>query len=979
MNKRKHVSKKVFNVIILFVAVFTLLVVIHKTLSNGIHIQNLKIGKLGISELYLKLNNKLSLEIERIDLSSFFHQKPTKKRLEVSDLIKNIRYGIWAVSYFEKLKVKEIILDDKNKANIFFDGNKYELEFPGVKGEFSLEDDKNIKLKIINLLFKDIKVQVDGNAHYSPKARKMAFNLIVKPLVEPSAAIYLQGLTDLKTIELKINTSPMKSLAFLKPLFQRQSQKNLKTWIFDKIQFASFKIDNALIKANFTPSEFVPSLLENSVVKATLMKPSVVFNDGLSPIKMDKTELIFKNKQLLIQPQKITYETMELTGSYATFSNLLEAPKLEVFLKTTPNYYGDSIKDLLSAYKVVLPLDKISMPSSADLKLTLQFLKNTAPLFSVQGSVNLQEGTLSLYNIPLYTQNANISLDITQEYQYIYIETTHTRYENMLDLDAKIALDLNKKTLSLDSLVHKIRFNTNNNINMRSYGLNNDPYNPQPTKFSLDLKSLHSIIQEGENSEVFRRKIIDTIKAQSEDKFTKDVFYATGDTLKNLSLNFDFSNPNHMQWSVPQLLLEGEFKDNAYVFRVKDLKKIKPYSPIMKYFALEDGSLEVSTSDFVNIDFFAKDLKITLPIYHSNGKQFDSLSLFGSINKDEISVYTPSKSISIKVKGDQKDITLNNIDLSIDDFLDSKMPAIAGLFSKERKEKPSSKEIQDEDIFISAKQRYEKAHKIIPISTRIHARDVVLIYKKMPFPLENLDIVAQDDRVKIDGNYKNAMIMADLVHGALYLKAHNFSGDYINTILQKDFVEGGLFTLIGALEDQVFNGELKFQNTSLKNFALMQNMINLINTIPSLIVFRNPHLGANGYQIKTGSVVFGITKEYLGLEKIDLVGKTLDIAGNGIIELDKNKLDLNLEVSTIKALSNVLNKIPIVGYLILGKEGKVTTNVNVKGTLDNPKTKVTLASDIIQAPFKILRRIFTPIDIIVDEVKKNIESKRKLK
>ncbi|GAA9302869.1 hypothetical protein TH0274_08970 [Helicobacter pylori] len=119
MNKRKHVSKKVFNVIILFVAVFTLLVVIHKTLSNGIHIQNLKIGKLGISELYLKLNNKLSLEVERIDLSSFFHQKPTKKHLDVSDLIKNIRYGIWAVSYFEKLKVKEIILDDKNKANIF--------------------------------------------------------------------------------------------------------------------------------------------------------------------------------------------------------------------------------------------------------------------------------------------------------------------------------------------------------------------------------------------------------------------------------------------------------------------------------------------------------------------------------------------------------------------------------------------------------------------------------------------------------------------------------------------------------------------------------------------------------------------------------------------------------------------------------------------------------------------------------------------
>ncbi len=959
-------------------AIFTLLFVIHETLSNGVHIQNLKIGKLGISELYLKLNNKLSLEVERVDLSAFFHQNPNKKHLEVSDLIKNIRYGIWAVSYFEKLKVKEIILDDKNKANIFFDGNKYELEFPGVKGDFSLENDKNIKLKIINLLFKHVKVQVDGNAHYSPKARKMAFDLIVKPLNEPSAVLYLKGLTDLKTIELRANTSLMKSLAFLKPLFQQQSQKNLKTWIFDKIQFSSFKIDNALIKANFTPNKFLPSLLENSAIQATLINPSVAFNDNLSPIKMDKTELILKNNQLFIQPQKTTYENIDLTGTYATFSHLLQAPKLELFIKTAPNYYNDSIKDLLSVYKVILPLDKINTPASADLKLTLQFLKNTAPLFSIQGGVTLQEGTLSLYNIPLYTQSAQINLDIAQEYQYIYIDTIHTRYANMLDLDTKIALDLGQKNLSLDSLVHKIQVNTNSNINMRSYDPNNTQEDPQ-TNFTLDLKSLRPIIQAGENSEVFKQKITDTIKAQSEDKFSKNVFYATGDTLKSFSLSFDFSNPDHMQWSVPELLLEGEFKDNAYAFKIKDLKKIKPYSPIMDYIALKDGSLEVSTSDFVNIDFFAKDLKINLPIYRSDGSHFDSFSLFGSINKDEILIYTPSKSVSVKIKGDQKDITLNNLDLSVDEFLNSKIPAIAQLFSKKQKEKPTPKEIQDEDIFINAKQHYERAHKIIPMATNIHAKDMVLIYNKKPIPLENLDITAQDDRVKIDGNYKNGMIIADLVHGALYFKAYNFSGDYINTILQKDFVEGGLFTLIGSFENQVFNGELKFQNTSLKNLALMQNMVNLINTIPSLIVFRNPHLGANGYQIKTGSIVFGITKEYLGLEKIDLIGKTLDVAGNGVIELDTNKLDLNLEVSTIKALSNVLSKIPIVGYLILGKEGKVTTNVNVKGTLDNPKTKVTLAADIIQAPFKILRRIFTPIDIIVDEVKKNIESKRKLK
>ncbi|WP_104713955.1 AsmA-like C-terminal domain-containing protein [Helicobacter cetorum] len=977
MKARKHASKKVFNVVILFVVVLTLLCAIHKTLSNGLHIQNLKIGKLNISELYLKLDNKLSLNIDSIDLSSLLKKRPNShKHLDVSDLIKGIRYGIWAVSYFEKFKIKEIVLDAQNKARVFFDGHKYELEFPGIKGEFSLEDNKNIKLKIINLLFKDMKVQVDGNAHYSPKAKKMAFNFMIKPLDEPSATLYLQGLTDLKTIELKANTSKMKSIAFLKPLFQKQSQKKLKTWIFDKIQFAGLKIDSALIRANLAKGKLLPSLLENSRIKATLTDTSVVFNDGLSPIKINKAELLLQNKQLLIEPQKITYETMDLSGSSAVLSNMLEASRLEIFLRNTPNYYGDTIKDLLSAYKIALPLDKISTPSSANLKLTLQFLKNTAPLFSIQGNIELQEGGFMLYHVPLYTQSANIDLDITPEYQYIYIDTIHTRYENMLDLDTKIALDIHKKKLALDSKVHKIQLNTNNNINMRSYSLSNAEDEILPS-FALDLKSLHTIIQAGEHSEVFRRKIIDTIKAQSEDKFSKNVFYATQDSLKSLSFNFDFSNPNHIQWSVPELLLEGELKNSVYFFRIKDLKKIKPYSPIMNYFTLEDGSLEVSTSNFLNIDFLAKDLKVDLPAYYADGTHINTLSLLGSINKDEIHVYTPDKNVSVVIKGDNKNIAINNIDFNIDEFLDSKMPAIVKMLSKERREKPTQKEIHDEDIFIAAKQRYEKARKIIPIATHIQAKDVVLVYKKMPIPLENLDIVAQDNRVKVDGNYKNGMIFADLVHGALYLKAHNFSGDFINSVLQKDFVDGGLYTLIGAFKDQVFNGELKVQNTSLKNFALMQNMVNLINTIPSLIVFKNPHWGANGYDIKKGSIVFGVTKQYLGLEQINIIGKTLDIAGNGIIELDRNKLDLSLEISTIKALSNVISNIPIVGYLILGKNGKISTNVSVKGTLDNPTTKITLAKDIAQAPLKILRRIFTPIDVIVGEIKKNIREKER--
>ena len=68
----------------------------------------------------------------------------------------------------------------------------------------------------------------------------------------------------------------------------------------------------------------------------------------------------------------------------------------------------------------------------------------------------------------------------------------------------------------------------------------------------------------------------------------------------------------------------------------------------------------------------------------------------------------------------------------------------------------------------------------------------------------------------------------------------------------------------------------------------------------------------------------------------------------------------------MKALSNIISNIPIVGYIILGDDGKVTTNIVVSGSLDNPKTEVSFIEDVVNAPFKILHRIFSPLDSIVD-------------
>lgn len=79
-------------------------------------------------------------------------------------------------------------------------------------------------------------------------------------------------------------------------------------------------------------------------------------------------------------------------------------------------------------------------------------------------------------------------------------------------------------------------------------------------------------------------------------------------------------------------------------------------------------------------------------------------------------------------------------------------------------------------------------------------------------------------------------------------------------------------------------------------------------------------------------------------------------------------MNVNLNISTIKNLSKFINKIPIIGYLILGREGQISTNLILSGKYSDPKVNITLAADIIKAPFNILRRVF-PVEMLVNSSK----------
>lgn len=982
----KIVSKKILSLIIFFVIIIILLFTGYKILSDGLYIQNIKIGKLNINELYLKLDNKLILDIGKLDISSYLNSKP-KQPLDVEIFTENIKYGIWAISYFQRLGIKEIILDKNSKASIIYDGKQYKLEFPNIQANFAIQNNnKDISLKILNLIFKDMGIQTDGNIIYSTQTRKLGFNLAISPIQIKKDILYLQGITDLKKIELKAKTSEIKDIGFLQPFFDKIQNPELQEWIFEKIKFSSLQINSAKIQATLTKNHFLPTLIKNASIKISIKNPEIYLEKDLEPIRAKQTDIKIENQKIYIDPQAPIYDNINLEGSNVILSNLLDSPKLDLKIISKQTHYSQAIKNLLGIYHINLPLDNINSPLDTDINLSVQFLQNSEPILSVKGLISTQENNFLLYHIPLYVQKADVSLDITPEYKYVYINATHARYQNIADTDANITLNLGENNLHTDMNIHKLQISTNNDINTQPYQ-NPIDQQSQEQQDQVDQKISENkpvqttqvdqkpfpTSQKSSPAALLKRKIIEAIKAQSEDKFTKDIFYADNQTLPTLSFDIDFSNPQSVLLNIPEFQVEGIIGENLYEFKANDLSQFYTYSPLMQYILIKNGNLDIKTKDFENIDFEIYLSDLNLPIYQKDGKQLNEISISGKINKDEVIASSSNQDLIAHIKGNKKSITFKNLNFNLDEFLKSDIPAVKEMLAQSPQTKLTQKQIEEETHFIREKQRYEQTHNIEPLITTIESDNTAITYKNYQIPLENINLMLRDGRISADGTYKNGIVSLDLAYGNILIRANNFSGDYINKVLKKNIVRGGLYTLIGAYRDDTFSGELKLQNTLFKNFAVLQNIINLIDTIPSLIVFKNPNLGTDGYEIQKGNIIFAINSKYIGIEHINLIGSSMDIDGNGVIELGSEEINMNLTISTIKNFTNIVNKIPVVGYLILGKEGKISTNVIINGTLENPKTEITLAEDAIKAPFNILRRVFTPIDIIVDEIKNEMK------
>ncbi len=155
----------------------------------------------------------------------------------------------------------------------------------------------------------------------------------------------------------------------------------------------------------------------------------------------------------------------------------------------------------------------------------------------------------------------------------------------------------------------------------------------------------------------------------------------------------------------------------------------------------------------------------------------------------------------------------------------------------------------------------------------------------------------------------------------------------------------------------MLDGNITIKNSILKNFSLFNNIMATINTIPSLIFFKDPHFNELGYLVKNGDISFKKNGDILSFSKIELKGASTDMLGAGYINLKNKTVNMEMQIKTLKDVSKIIKNIPFIGYILLGEDKSISTIIKISGSTDNPKIKTQLLEDTLNSPFNIIKRV----------------------
>lgn len=927
----------------------------------GIKIDSFSFANINVSQFYIKLDKKLIVSIEKLELLS----KKSKVENSLDNIKKDIDLFPKVLKIFQQIDIKNLTIDG-NEFNIFLKDDILYLDNKYINLSANLDiSSRQNTLDLYSLYFKDYEVLLMGKIKldYFKEEIKYYGNIHYKDMI---LASNIDATKD--KIKFFTRSSYFENIHFLKE-FLPDLPKEAKEWMYDNVT-GEFKVDWFYGEFDLEKNLLLEESLQG---KAHIKDAQIKYHKDLETIKTSSVDVVYKKGNLDFYLQNPIYKGKSLENSFVSLKNLIDEDnglvEVNIFAKTK---LDNDILNILKAYNIKLPVLQKSGNTNASLKLSIPYASDKS--LKTYGKFDVQDAIINIEGFEFFSKSANVTLDDTK----VIIENADFKYQNMIYAKANLTIntdsllsngevnisrifveDSNKEEiLDLRNKKSTIKMDFNDGLKISLDALDTDIFYDENLKIEIkDLEKIYKYskllqdnsIKDGylnldikdENNILFDGFVkgldfpIYKDKNQVKEIFVNGKIESDKVEIKSLNEEIKISINEKIDIRLKNLLVKVPENSDASLSS-KDINLILENSKLNlddDIYNLKYAKVEVK-KDIVN--FFANVKDINLPLKRF-GKEINDLKVNGSIKNGVTTLNSVDGGISLTLKNKDLNLKLDSYEIFYD-FKDDN----------------SSLNLEYENIKVEAKNSnliLDRQYNLLSDFLEINfTKDNKFIYLKH----KNSEATIKENEDK-----------------TIDIFAYKLGDEFINALASKEIMKDGYLNFYASGTFDEIKGKITIKDSSISNLTILSNILAFIEATPGVFAGAiNPFFAVSSlvgvknigtYKLSDGILEFTYddNNKFLELNNLNTIGNGIDFEGSAKIDLNKFTIDSKLNLIFLKDYSNVVASIPVINYIFLGDDKRVETQIDIKGSLEDPKIKTNLVKDGANASLNIMKRLFT--------------------
>lgn len=154
------------------------------------------------------------------------------------------------------------------------------------------------------------------------------------------------------------------------------------------------------------------------------------------------------------------------------------------------------------------------------------------------------------------------------------------------------------------------------------------------------------------------------------------------------------------------------------------------------------------------------------------------------------------------------------------------------------------------------------------------------------------------------------------------------------------------------------NVKLHLEDGKLRRFSVLSKIFSVLN-VSQLFKFQLPDMVTDGMPYNRIDATLSLKDGIISTNDVFIDSNAMNISAVGSINLIKEEVDVTVGVQPLQTVDKVVNRIPIVGWILTGKDKHlISTYFEAKGKLGDPVVNAVPVKSLTRGVLDIFKRVF---------------------